>query len=70
VTFDKHVKELFRSSDRASMRFVFDLWDVDDVRTHGSAILARLEQGSMPCDAAWPADRIAVFRRWLTDGAA
>jgi hypothetical protein len=23
----------------------------------------------MPCDGAWPADRVDVFRRWLAQGA-
>jgi truncated hemoglobin YjbI/CDGSH-type Zn-finger protein len=67
VSFEAHVKPLFRASDRASMRFAFDLWNVDDVRAQGQAILSRLEQGSMPCDGAWPADWIALFRRWLSD---
>jgi CDGSH-type Zn-finger protein/truncated hemoglobin YjbI/ferredoxin len=70
VSFEQHVKQLFRASDRASMRFAFDLWDADDVRAHGPAILTRIEQGSMPCDGAWPAERTAVLRRWLDEGTA
>ncbi|HEX4722146.1 MAG TPA: CDGSH iron-sulfur domain-containing protein [Pseudonocardiaceae bacterium] len=70
VGFDRHVRPLFRSHDRQSMRFAFDLWSVDDVRTHGDAILARLVAGSMPCDGAWPQERIDVFERWLRTGTA
>ena len=33
-----------------------------------SAILGRLEDGSMPCDQAWPDDQVAVFRRWIDAG--
>jgi hypothetical protein len=43
------------------MSCAFDLWSVDDVRTHAAGILERLRNGSMPCDGAWPEDRIAVF---------
>jgi len=50
------------------MRFVFDLWSVDDVREHADAILARLRNGSMPCDGAWPAEKIDVFVRWVESG--
>ena len=70
VGFDRHIKPLFRSHDRQSMRFAFDLWSVDDVRTHGEAILSRLAAGSMPCDGAWPQERIDVFERWLRTGTA
>jgi hypothetical protein len=50
------------------MRFAFDLWSSDDVATHADAILGRLEAGTMPCDGAWPAERVAVFRRWIDAG--
>jgi hypothetical protein len=46
----------------------FDLWSYADVSTHARTILARLEKGEMPCDEAWPADRVDVFRRWLAQG--
>jgi hypothetical protein len=29
-----------------------------------------LTDGSMPCDGAWPAEQVDLFRRWLDDGAA
>jgi Ferritin-like len=66
--FERHIKPLFRERDRTSMRFRFDLWSFDDVSTHADAILQRLDEGTMPCDGAWPADRIAVFRRWIDVG--
>src|SRR5262249_41750459 len=31
VTFEQHIKALFRERDRQSMRFAFDLWDYGDV---------------------------------------
>jgi Ferritin-like len=66
--FEGDVKPLFRERDRDSMRFAFDLWSLDDVSTNADAILDRLEAGTMPCDGAWPADRVAVFRRWIDAG--
>src|SRR6185312_8136684 len=68
VGFEQHVKPLFRARDRNSMRFAFDLWSHEDVVQHAGAILERLDAGSMPCDGAWPADRVDVFRRWVNSG--
>jgi truncated hemoglobin YjbI len=70
VSFDKHIKALFRPRDRQSMRFAFDLWSYDDVANRADDILGRLGDGSMPCDSAWPAERVQVFRRWVESGKA
>jgi CDGSH-type Zn-finger protein/truncated hemoglobin YjbI len=67
VEFERHIKPLFREVDRRSMRFAFDLWSHEDVTEHKDAILERLQAGTMPCDGAWPAEQIAVFRRWADD---
>jgi CDGSH-type Zn-finger protein/truncated hemoglobin YjbI len=69
VSFAQHIKPLFRRMDRESMKFAFDLWSYEDVRAHARAILDRLQQGTMPCDGAWSADKIAVFERWVDTGA-
>jgi CDGSH-type Zn-finger protein/truncated hemoglobin YjbI len=68
VTFTQHIKPLFRRMDRESMSFVFDLWSCGDVRTHAPEILRRLESGTMPCDGAWPVERVGLFRRWIDSG--
>jgi hypothetical protein len=70
LSFERDVKPLFRERDRGAMLGIssFDLWDRDDVADHSQAILKRLEDGSMPCDQAWPADRVAIFRSWLDAG--
>jgi hypothetical protein len=68
VEFEAHIKPLFRERDRKSMQFAFDLWSLDDVSSHADAILQRLEDGTMPCDGAWPPERVAVFRRWVEAG--
>ena len=68
LSFATDIKRLFREHDRQSMAKAFDLWSVDDVRAHASAILTRLADGSMPCDGAWPAEQVQVFRRWVESG--
>ena len=67
-SFGRHIKTLFRTIDRESMRFVFDLWLYDDVVKHSAAILKRLQAGTMPCDGSWPPAQIAVFEQWVIVG--
>lgn len=67
-SFERHIKGLFRSKDRESMRFAFDLWSHADVTRHADAILHRLQAGSMPCDGAWPPAQVGVFQRWVAAG--
>lgn len=70
VSFEKHIQPLFRKRDRQSMKFVFDLGAYDDVKKHADAILERLLDGSMPCDGAWPQERIDAFQHWVNSGKA
>lgn len=65
IGFDADIKPLFREKDRDSMRGSFDLWNYADVKSRAAAIAERLKNGSMPCDGAWPPDRIALFERWV-----
>ena len=55
--FETDIKPLFREIDRQSMLRHFDLWSYDDVSRYADAILARLRDGTMPCDGAWPKRR-------------
>ena len=68
VHFTEHIKPLFRRRDRQSMSFAFDLWSYEDVRAHADAILARVRAGTMPCDGAWPAEKVELFQRWIDAG--
>jgi hypothetical protein len=68
VSYQAHIKPLFRERDQQSMSKAFDLWSYDDVRARASDILEKLQEGSMPCDGAWPAARTAVFKRWTETG--
>ena len=66
--FETDIKPLFRQRDRDSMERAFDLWSYDDVNQHADAILARLEEGTMPCDGAWPKAQVDLFQRWAEGG--
>jgi hypothetical protein len=66
--FEQDIKPLFRESDRDAMSWMLDLGSFEDVKTHAGAILEAVEEGTMPCDGAWPAERVETFRRWMEAG--
>jgi len=68
ISFEQDIRPLFREHDRDSMKRAFDLWSHDDVARHGDAILARLRDGTMPCDGAWPDEQVALLQRWVDAG--
>ena len=68
VSYEAHLKPLFREGDRQSMQSHFDLWSYDDVSEHADAIFARLDEGTMPCDGAWPRAQVDLFQRWVESG--
>lgn len=68
LSFAEHIRPLFRRMDRQSMIFAFDLWAHQHVVDHAHAILDRLDAGTMPCDGAWPKEKVDVFRRWVESG--
>jgi hypothetical protein len=65
ISFDAHIRPLFRELDRDEMASFIDLWAYEDVRDNASAITERLEDQSMPCDKPWSADQIDLFQRWV-----
>ena len=67
-SFETDVKPLFRERDRQSMAFAFDLGSHQDVSDYADVILERLEDGTMPCDGAWHAAQVELFRRWIQGG--
>ncbi len=68
VRFAVHIRPQFRKMDRLAMMYAFDLWDVASVRDKAPAILARLQDGSMPVDGPWPPEAIEAFARWIDTG--
>jgi len=72
LSFGKDIRPLFRDElDVEAMKpFGLDLSSYDDVRSQAGNILARIEDGSMPCDEVWPEERIGLFRQWMDEGMA
>ena len=68
VSYDEHIRPLFRGKDHQSMRFAFDLWSYEDVSANAAAIFEKVSTGVMPCDGAWPSERVELFRRWMDTG--
>jgi hypothetical protein len=68
VSFEEHIKPLFRERDREAMRFAFDLWSYDDVRREADAIRGAVKTGSMPCDGTWSHEQVDLFERWMASG--
>lgn len=70
VSFAIEIRPLFRPKDVTAMKNFggFDLSKHSDVSAYATDILTRLEAGNMPCDGAWPEDRINKFRQWINDG--
>jgi hypothetical protein len=68
LSFAADIKPLFRAKDRQSMLRHFDLGSYPDVSAHADGILERLRGGTMPCDGAWPAERVDLLERWISGG--
>jgi hypothetical protein len=68
LSFEQHIKPLFREGDRQSMKSAFDLWSHDDVAQNSDAILEQLRNGTMPCDGAWPDEQVGLFQSWVEAG--
>jgi hypothetical protein len=66
--FEHDIRPLFRPEDVRAMSFAFDLASYKDVRTNAEGIYERLAEGSMPCDAPWPAEQVERFRAWIDAG--
>ena len=67
-SFAADIAPLFRPDDVEAMEWAFDLRSYDDVKANADDMLTRLEEGSMPPDVPWPADRVEVFRSWIAAG--
>jgi hypothetical protein len=68
VSYERDIRPLFRDQDISSMSMTFDLASYDDVRGNAERILAKLSDGSMPCDGPWPEAQVELFRRWVDAG--
>ena len=71
ASFSRDIRGLFRQSDHDTMldtRLKLDLWDHAQVSVWADRILVQLENGSMPCDRPWPPEKIAILKKWISDG--
>ena len=69
ASFDQDIGPLFRPQDVNAMDWAFDLSSYDDVEENAEDIYDRLANGTMPCDRAWPAEQVQLFRAWIDAGA-
>jgi hypothetical protein len=67
-SFSRDISPLFRDDDVEAMEWAFDLRSYEDAREHAADMLERLENGTMPPDEKWPAERIELFRAWMDAG--
>jgi hypothetical protein len=44
------------------------LRNYEDVKANAEAIYERLDNGTMPCDGAWPREQVDLFRQWVDEG--
>jgi len=72
LSFGKDIRSLFRDDvDVEGMKpFGLDLSSYEDVKAQAQNIVERLEDGSMPCDEAWPKAQIERFKQWMSEGMA
>jgi hypothetical protein len=68
VGYERDIRPLFREKDVSAMSRAFDLASYNDVRANANAILAKVADGSMPCDDAWPQEQVELFRSWVDAG--
>lgn len=72
ISFTANIRPLFRDTpDVDTMKdFGLDLSSYEQVKAQAGKIYETLDNGSMPCDAPWPADRVALFKQWMDEGMA
>lgn len=68
VGYERDIRPLFREKDVSSMSKAFDLASYNDVRANADRILAKVADGSMPCDGPWPQELVELFRSWVDAG--
>lgn len=68
ASFAQDIRPLFRDKDIQSMSWTLDLSSYTHVKANAERIYARLSSGTMPCDGAWPPDRLAMFKGWMDGG--
>ena len=70
VSFASDIRPLFRDSPDVDFMqgYRLDLSSYADVKERVAEIYEALANGSMPCDEAWPKDRLELFKQWMDEG--
>jgi len=71
VSYAADIRPLFRDEDIGCMADYFNLGNYQDVVNNADDIIAHLTGAvnpPMPPDGPWPAEKIALFQRWMADG--
>ena len=65
LSFAEDIRPLFRDiPDVVSMKeYGLDLSSYAEVKAQAESIYGRLLDRTMPCDGAWPEERMALFKR-------
>jgi hypothetical protein len=71
LSFATDIRPLFRAGDVACMKNVGV--ELDDpvwmcVAANAKEVYGAVSGGTMPPDAPWPADRVALFKEWMDAG--
>ncbi len=70
--FELHILPMIRATDREHMRFVFDLWDYDQLVQHADEVETRLgvskDMPTVATGGPWPDEWVELFRRWKDSG--
>ena len=70
VSFEVHIKPLFRDFDKKSMSKAFDLWSYDDVRQHARCHTQPAPGRYHALRRRLAPDKVGTFRRWVSTGMA
>lgn len=71
VSFAADIRPLFRTGDLECMKgFGVELDDANwmCVPANAQSVYEAVENGSMPPDEPWPADKVALFKQWMDAG--
>ena len=75
VSFATKIKPLFNSTDVAHMKPMGVLLnnysymsDSSGGHAHAEAVKSKLAAGLMPPGAPWPASKVNLFKKWMSDG--
>jgi hypothetical protein len=69
--FATDIRPLFRKEDIQCMRNAgvnLDDFAWMSVPANAQSVYEQVSSGAMPPDAPWPADRVALFKKWMDAG--